>query len=663
MSRLLRCQGIKPTVFVLPLVALTSLLSVAAPQVITRTWKSSDGVYSINAEYVEAKDGKVSLRKPNGAVIEVPLARLSAEDQAYVAKQSIATDRASIPYKGDILEDYRRIKAEYDASTGSFSRDVNAESAQATTPTWANQEPDPTYDDPEEQAIMSSRNRYPENPTLDLYSYFQAEKSIRDLREQKSAAIGQKNLEARNEFLRGLYRGFDTLQATYQSGLGKLSSLVGDETSARKYLEAYQDEMRQASENPRNAPTFENMIDDPLGWWAATAGEYALQTVFCTSICAGVLFWISKQRSKKSQRNSERGFATLVDKETFFWVREFQYDKVVYTYRNYIIFYFLILPLLIAFIGVPVIGLIPILAWTFYWVFYPRPNFELSQMLKQAQCVATGSKLSSVNPMRLTFSRADFDRIVMGRESTTAETTPSSTAPTLLSTHSDSISSDAELESLRKTNEELKRKVEARKLAEKQANDRAALEAENARLMQQLGEGTVSSDLSSDVRPSNVANRNLADRKISGVGGWLALLVAGMLVLGPFWSMFKTGSNIWVTEMQTPELASVPQWQTYKIMTWFVVGICVVYSMVSGFLLCVKKEPVSVKNAIAFLWIGGPVAVFVLSVLIPGISLGTEALEEMLPKSIGAIIGTSIVASIWTAYLRKSKRVRNTYYP
>ena len=136
-----------------------------------------------------------------------------------------------------------------------------------------------------------------------------------------------------------------------------------------------------------------------------------------------------------------------------------------------------------------------------------------------------------------------------------------------------------------------------------------------------------------------------------------------MLVLGPFWSMFKTGSNIWVTEMQTPELASVPQWQTYKIMTWFVVGICVVYSMVSGFLLCVKKEPVSVKNAIAFLWIGGPVAVFVLSVLIPGISLGTEALEEMLPKSIGAIIGTSIVASIWTAYLRKSKRVRNTYYP
>jgi hypothetical protein len=67
--------------------------------------------------------------------------------------------------------------------------------------------------------------------------------------------------------------------------------------------------------------------------------------------------------------------------------------------------------------------------------------------------------------------------------------TQSSTASTLQSTHSESSSSDdAELESLRKKNEELKRKVEARKLAEKQAEDKAALEAENARMMAELGE-------------------------------------------------------------------------------------------------------------------------------------------------------------------------------
>ena len=73
---------------VLSLVAITTLFLVAAPPAFARTWKSSDGVYSLDAEYVGAKDGKVSLRKPNGDVIEVPLARLSAEDQAYVAKHA-----------------------------------------------------------------------------------------------------------------------------------------------------------------------------------------------------------------------------------------------------------------------------------------------------------------------------------------------------------------------------------------------------------------------------------------------------------------------------------------------------------------------------------------------------------------------------------------------
>lgn len=97
MSRLLRRQRIKPALSVLPLVALTTLFLVAAPLAFARTWKSSDGVYSVDAEYVGAKDGKVSLRKPNGDVIEVPLARLSAEDQAYVAKQAVATDESSTP--------------------------------------------------------------------------------------------------------------------------------------------------------------------------------------------------------------------------------------------------------------------------------------------------------------------------------------------------------------------------------------------------------------------------------------------------------------------------------------------------------------------------------------------------------------------------------------
>ena len=97
MSKLLHRQRIKPALFVLPLVALTSLFLVASPQASSRTWKSNEGVYSLDAEYVGVKGGKLSLRKPNGDVIEVPLARLSAEDQAYVAKQAVPTEEASTP--------------------------------------------------------------------------------------------------------------------------------------------------------------------------------------------------------------------------------------------------------------------------------------------------------------------------------------------------------------------------------------------------------------------------------------------------------------------------------------------------------------------------------------------------------------------------------------
>ena len=335
--------------------------------------------------------------------------------------------------------------------------------------------------------------RVPDNETtsrkLDAFELW----SLLNKAEQdwKSAAKAKENLAGRNEFMRGLYRGIDSMQATYQGAVGMVSSLVGNDAEAARRSANYEYEMRQASENPRLAPTFGSMIDDPFGWLAATAGEYALLTLFCTSIFAGVFFWISKQRSRhKTERNNEKGIAMLDRKETFFWVRKFQDDKVVYTYKNYKIFYFCIFPLLILFTAIPVIGLIPILGWIFYWGIYPRPNKEINQLLKEAECGATGSKFSAVNPMRLTFSRTDFDRIVMESERITPATTQSSSAPTLPSKHLDNRSSDAEFESLKKKNEELKRKVEAKKLAEKQAKDKAALEAENARLMTELGEGT-----------------------------------------------------------------------------------------------------------------------------------------------------------------------------
>ncbi len=66
-----------------------------------RKWTSNTGKYSIEAELVEVRDKKVTLRKPDGSVVTLPVARLSDQDRRYLktlkkstAKQSTLDDGA-----------------------------------------------------------------------------------------------------------------------------------------------------------------------------------------------------------------------------------------------------------------------------------------------------------------------------------------------------------------------------------------------------------------------------------------------------------------------------------------------------------------------------------------------------------------------------------------
>lgn len=51
-----------------------------------REWKDATGTFRVEAELVAVRDGKVYLEKPNGAVITVPLAKLSQADQDFLRK-------------------------------------------------------------------------------------------------------------------------------------------------------------------------------------------------------------------------------------------------------------------------------------------------------------------------------------------------------------------------------------------------------------------------------------------------------------------------------------------------------------------------------------------------------------------------------------------------
>jgi hypothetical protein len=68
---------------VFTVLALVMSASLAA----SRTWKSSNGRFSTEAELLDFKDGKVQLRKGDGSEIEVPLASLSEADRKYIKSQ------------------------------------------------------------------------------------------------------------------------------------------------------------------------------------------------------------------------------------------------------------------------------------------------------------------------------------------------------------------------------------------------------------------------------------------------------------------------------------------------------------------------------------------------------------------------------------------------
>jgi hypothetical protein len=58
------------------------------PRGATRTWNDASGTFSLEAEFVGVKDGKVMLKKTNGKTVAVPLDRLSKEDRVFVAEQT-----------------------------------------------------------------------------------------------------------------------------------------------------------------------------------------------------------------------------------------------------------------------------------------------------------------------------------------------------------------------------------------------------------------------------------------------------------------------------------------------------------------------------------------------------------------------------------------------
>lgn len=147
-----------------------------------------------------------------------------------------------------------------------------------------------------------------------------------------------------------------------------------------------------------------------------------------------------------------------------------------------------------------------------------------------------------------------------------------------------------------------------------------------------------------------------------GRGFWLWLLTVG-LSLGPFRGLAETARLLNEAEKTTPNLADlVPGWAPYVALSWVLVATVFAAAWYGVYLISAGIHRGQIHQLVVVLWYAG-VGVTLLDVLATAILFGSEALQTTLsdPSYIGAIIGSVLSPSIWTAYLLLSKRVAERY--
>lgn len=147
-----------------------------------------------------------------------------------------------------------------------------------------------------------------------------------------------------------------------------------------------------------------------------------------------------------------------------------------------------------------------------------------------------------------------------------------------------------------------------------------------------------------------------------GRGFWLWLLTVG-LSLGPFRGLAETARALNEAEELTPNLAElVPAWEPYVALCWILVATVFAAAWYGVYLIAAGTHRGQIHQLVGLLWYAG-FGVTLLDTLATAVLFGLEALQTTLsdPAYVGAVIGSVISPSLWTAYLLLSKRVAERY--
>ncbi len=157
-----------------------------------------------------------------------------------------------------------------------------------------------------------------------------------------------------------------------------------------------------------------------------------------------------------------------------------------------------------------------------------------------------------------------------------------------------------------------------------------------------------------------VFNKLPANTQLKGVGGWLLLLIFLLAFYTPVMEARNLYYEFIVAAQKMPVLESNPAWVRYRMMVWIVFGIMCALCFAAGYGLWKIHKPMSVQLAIGVIWLVGPFVPVIYSAMASAI-FNMEFMQAVKPFLI-VIFSATIQSVIWTGYLLKSVRVKNTYY-
>ena len=145
--------------------------------------------------------------------------------------------------------------------------------------------------------------------------------------------------------------------------------------------------------------------------------------------------------------------------------------------------------------------------------------------------------------------------------------------------------------------------------------------------------------------------------ELQGTKGWLAFLIFTLGILSPIRTIAQTGQNIEL--VQTVSSALGPNTETYITISWIITVATIVACLYLACILTMIHRWSTVRIAIIGFWSVAllPTGLDLVAAAILFPSLAGSAFPDVLID----VSKSSIWATIWTAYLLRSKRVANTY--